>query len=62
MTTIKVANGNPLQYSGLENPLDRGDWLAAVHGVSKSRTRLREFTFTFIKVAKLESELDSDML
>ena len=40
-------NGNPLQYSGLENPLDWGDWLATVHGVSKSRTGLRDFTFTF---------------
>jgi len=43
-------NGNPLQYSGLENPLDGGDWLATVHGVSKSRTGLRDFTFTlFVK-------------
>ena len=40
-------NGNPLQYSGLENPLDGGDWLATVHGVSKSWTGLRDFTFTF---------------
>ena len=31
-------NGNPLQYSCLENPMDRGDWLATVHGVAKSRT------------------------
>ena len=37
-------NGNPPQYSSLENPLDGGDWLATVHGVSKSRTRLRDFT------------------
>ena len=28
-------NGNPLQYSCLENPMDRGDWLATVHGVTK---------------------------
>ena len=28
-------NGNPLQYSGLENPMDRGAWWATVHGVSK---------------------------
>ena len=28
-------NGNPLQYSYLENPMDRGDWWAAVHGVTK---------------------------
>ena len=30
-------NGNPLQYSCLENPMDRGAWRAAVHGVTKSR-------------------------
>ena len=40
-------NGNPLQYSCLENPMDRGAWWAAVHGVAKSRTRLSDFTFTF---------------
>ena len=40
-------NGNPLQYSCLENPMDGGPWWATVHGVAKSRTRLRDFTFTF---------------
>ena len=40
-------NGIPLQYSCLENPMDRGAWWAAVHGVVKNRTRLRGFTFTF---------------
>ena len=40
-------NGNPLQYSCLENPMDGGVWLATVHGVAKSRTRLSDFTFTF---------------
>ena len=40
-------NGTPLQYSFLENPMDRGAWKAAVHGVAKSRTQLRNFTFTF---------------
>ena len=33
-------NDNPLQYSCLENPVDRGGWWAAVHGVAQSRTRL----------------------
>ena len=37
----------PLQYSYLENPMDRGAWWAAVHGVTKSQTRLSDFTFTF---------------
>ena len=40
-------NGTPLQYSCLENPMDGGAWWAAVHGVSKSRTRLSNFTLTF---------------
>ena len=40
-------NGTPLQYSCLENPMDRGTWSAAVHGVAKSQTRLSDFTFTF---------------
>ena len=31
-------NGNPLQYYCLENPMDRRDWQAIVHGVAKSRT------------------------
>ena len=39
-------NGNPLQYSCLENPMDGGAWWAAVHGVTKSQTRLSDFTFT----------------
>ena len=37
-------NGNPLQNSCLDNPMDRGAWRATVHGVTKSRTRLSEFT------------------
>ena len=35
-----VGNGNPLQYSCLENAMDRGAWWATVHGVTKSWTRL----------------------
>ena len=35
-----AGNGNALQYSCLENPMDRGAWRAAVHGVAQSRTRL----------------------
>ena len=37
-------NGNPLQYYCLENPMDRGAWQAAVYGVTKSWTRLSDFT------------------
>ena len=43
-------NGNPLQYSCLENPMDQGVWQATLHGVTKSRTRLSDFTFTFTEV------------
>ena len=39
-------NGTPLQCSCLENPMDRGVWWAAVHGVAKSWIRLNDFTFT----------------
>ena len=46
-TTCGEGNGNPLQYSCLENPMDRGAWWAAVQGVARSRTRLSNFTFTF---------------
>ena len=35
-------NGNPLQYSCLENPMDRGAWWATVHEVTKSPTWLRD--------------------
>ena len=40
-------NGTPLQCSCLENPMDGGAWWAAVHGVTKSRAGLSDFTFTF---------------
>ena len=40
-------NGTPLQYSCLDNPMERGAWWAAVHGVTESTTRLSDFTFTF---------------
>ena len=40
-------NSNPFHNSCLENSMDGGAWWAAVHGVTKSRTRLSNFTFTF---------------
>ena len=54
--TVREGNGNPLRYSYLENPVDGGAWLAAVHGVAKSRIRLSVFTFTF-HVHALEKEM-----
>ena len=44
-------NGNPLQYSCLENPMDGGAWQATVHVVAKSLTQLSDFTFTFTNIA-----------
>ena len=44
---LHEGNGNPLQYSCLENPMDGGAWKAAVHGVAEGRTQLSDFTFTF---------------
>ena len=44
---IREGNGTPLQYFCLENPMDGGTYWAAVHGVTKSQTRLSDFTFTF---------------
>ena len=41
-------NGNPLQYSCLENPMDGGAWWGTVHGAAKSQTRRDDFTFTFV--------------
>ena len=37
-TSVRVGNGNPLQYSCLENPVDRGAWWDAVYGVAQSQT------------------------
>ena len=47
-------NGNLLQYSCLENPMDGGAWWATVHGVAKSRTRLSDFTHKVNPIIVLE--------
>ena len=39
-------HGNPLQYSSLENRMDRAAWWAAVHGVTKSQTQLKQLRLT----------------
>ena len=49
-------DGTPLHHSCLQNPMDRGAWYAAVHGVAKSRPRLSDFPFTFLFLA-LEKEM-----
>ena len=47
LSYFREGNGTPLQYSCLESPMDRGAWWAAVHGATKSQTRLSDFPFTF---------------
>ena len=41
-------NGNPLQYSWLENSMDRGVWQAVVHGVANSQTKLNTHTYIYL--------------
>ena len=53
-------NGNPLQYYCLENPKDRGAWLATVHGVAKSWTRLRDFTFFLSLLSERKAKWSSN--
>ena len=55
-TLVGGGNGTPLYYSCLENPMDGGAWWAVVHGVAKSRTWLRDFTFT-LHFHALEKEM-----
>ena len=55
-------NGNPLQYSCLENPRDRGAWWAAAYGVVQSRTRLMRLSSSssssnHIKIEKIHFKL-----
>ena len=57
-------HGNPLQYSCLENSMDRGAWQAVVHGVTKHQTRLKGQHFPFHRVllcmhAHLSAKMDS---
>ena len=58
MTNLGEGNGNPLQYSCLENPMDGESWSAAVHGVAKSWTRLSDFTLHSL-MTNLDSLLKS---
>ena len=41
---LEGGHGNPLQYSCLENPMDRGTWWATVHGVTESQTQLKQLS------------------
>ena len=61
LSCIGEGNGNPLQYSCLENPRDGGAWKAAIYGVPQSRTRLKRLSSSssvIIKRGNLETETD----
>ena len=49
-------HGNPLQYSCLENPMDRGAWWAMAHGVAKSQTGLKDLTHMPCRSVRNKSE------
>ena len=50
-------HGNPLQYTYLENPMDRGAWQAAVHRVTQSRTRLKRLSMQACSVRRESSKV-----
>ena len=53
----EVENGNPLQYTCQENPMDRGAWQVTVNGVTKSQTQLNDCHFHFILIIDMSVEL-----
>ena len=53
----REGNGTPLQYSCLENPMDRGAWWAAIHGVSNSRTQLSDLTWLTFSFSVVSNSL-----
>ena len=55
--SLGEGNCNPLQYSCLGNPMDRGAWCATVHGVAKSQTRLSDLTPLYTYVRFFSSEI-----
>ena len=57
-----VGNGNPLQYSCLENSMDRGAWRATVHGVAKNRTRLSNWAHSTILDVSQDVKVNSHTL
>ena len=54
-------HGNLLQYSCLENPMDRGTWQATVHGVTKSWTRVRQLSMHACTHATFKSSEDTGL-
>ena len=52
---IGEENGNPLQYSCLENPRNKGAWWAAIYGVTQSRTRLKRLSSSSNSIGNLHN-------
>ena len=55
--SLEEGNGNPLQYSCLENPTDRGAQWATVHGVAKSQTQLRTLACISLNTSPFSTDL-----
>ena len=53
-----IGSGNPLQHSYLENPMDRGEWQATVHGTAKSQMELRYRCYIFFSHSSAVRYLD----
>ena len=56
---LREGNGTPLQYFHLENPMDGGAWWAAVYGVARSRTRLKQLSSSSSMFTSEDLLLDS---
>ena len=54
-------NGNPFQYSCLENPMDGGTWQATIHRFAKSQTWLRDFTFFHVNFSRYKQLLEPEL-
>ena len=54
-----VGNGNPLQYTCVENSMDRGAWWAAVHGITKSWTRLKRLSSSSSKALGVKTKIEA---
>ena len=58
MEVLEDGNGNPLQYSCLENPREGGAWWAAFYGVAQSQTRLKQLSSSSSSIKMLKSSLE----
>ena len=56
---FREGNGNPLQYSCMENPRDGGAWWAAVCGIAQSRTRLKQLSSSSVQIQETQRTLET---